>query len=391
MSPQQSMAATAPIGRAGSVERVDTLGVDFLGQFDLVTGLGESSRGFARALRDAGVPAHLLSVGDMYPGVARTDAALYSDPRRFPVSIEHVNADTTARFLRRFGRELSGLSARIAVWYWELAAFRPDWLVSIEPYDEIWVASSFGRRAVSAVTNTPVVVLPPPVTLVHDAAPAQRAAFGIPDAAFVFLYVFDYSSYVDRKNPFCLTDAFVTEFGDDPRTVLVLKVSHGDTTADGFRRLEDLAREHANVTLIGDILDGPSLAGLFEASDCYVSPHRSEGFGLTVAEAMLRGLPVIATDYGSTTDFLSKATGYPLRFELSEIEADQGPYSKGYVWADASREHLRELMRHVFDHPEDARAKGAAGRAFVREAYSVEAVGTRMRQRLGNLHAGACA
>jgi glycosyltransferase involved in cell wall biosynthesis len=134
------------------------------------------------------------------------------------------------------------------------------------------------------------------------------------------------------------------------------------------------------------VFDDAALHALFTRADCYVSPHRSEGFGLTVAEAMLRECPVIATDYGSTTDFVTPETGFPLEYMLVEIAEDQGPYQRGYVWADPSREHLRILMRRVVDDAAGTRRRAEAGRRFIEERYSLRAVGERMVGRLRRLH-----
>jgi glycosyltransferase involved in cell wall biosynthesis len=268
-----------------------------------------------------------------------------------------------------------------------LAAFRPDWIPNVRHYDEIWVASRFVQRSVSAVTNVPVVVVPPPVTLPSSGETRPiRARLGIPDDQFVFLYVFDFSSYVDRKNPICLVDAFVDEFAGAQDVGLLLKVSHAAPAQSGYRRLQAAAEAHENVTLASEVMDDADLESLFQTADCYVSPHRSEGFGLTLAEAMLRDCPVIATDYGATTDFLTPETGFPLEYSLVELEEDQGPYPKGYVWADASREHLRTLLRHVVDDVPEARQRAEAGRRLILEQYSVAAAGERMSRRLHGLY-----
>ncbi len=379
---------TAEVRRGGPrVARVDDFGVDLYGPVDLVTGLGTSSRGFACAMQHARLPVHLVPTGHLYTGVTSVDTGLASDPRRFPITVEHVNADSTERFLWHFGDDLASARARVAVWYWELAAFRPDWIPNTRYYDEIWVASRFVQRSVSAVTNVPVVVVPPPVTLT---APGElrpvRKRFGVSDEQFLFLYVFDYSSYVDRKNPFCLVDAFIDEFSAEPDVHLLLKLSHADPTAAGYGRLMAAAEAHDNITLASDLLDDADLESLFRTADCYVSPHRSEGFGLTPAEAMLRDCPVIATDYGATTDFLTPETGFPLEYTLVELEEDQGPYPRGYVWADASREHLRSLLRRVVDDVPEARRRAEAGRRLILEQYSVAAAGDRIQRRLRPLY-----
>lgn len=369
--------------------RVPQFGVDLYGPIDLATGLGASARGFARALHAAEVPVHLVPTGEVCGAHTPVEPDIRSDPRRFPLTIEHINADTTDVFIKRFGAELQRVRARVAVWYWELAAFRPDWVSRTRWYDEIWVASEFGRRAVGAVTNVPVRVVPPPMTLSPVAGLSGRERFCIPEQSFVFLYVFDSTSLVDRKNPFCLVDAFVAEFARDPDVCLVLKVSHAHHDAPAYRLIREVTAGHPNIVVVPEMLDEADLASLFEAADCYVSPHRSEGFGLTVAEAMLRGRPVIATDYGATVDFVSTKTGYPIDYSLVEIEQDRGPYLRGHVWADPSREHLRLLLREVVEDPAAARARGEAGRRLMEERYSPAAAGARMRAHLLRLHEAA--
>lgn len=372
----------------GAVRRESTFGVDQYGPVDLATGLGASARGFVRGLQAAGVPVHIIPTGHICGGHTPVDAALVSDHRRFPLSVEHINADTTEPFQACYGAELTGLLARAAVWYWELPAFPAEWVPHAHHYDEIWVASQFGRRAVGAATRVPVHVVPPSIALAPVATDSGRELFGLPADAFVFLYVFDHTSFVDRKNPFCLVDAFVSEFGGEPEVRLVLKVSHAHHDAPAFLRLREATEEHSNITVLAQMLGEAELAALFECADCYVSPHRTEGFGLTVAEAMLRGTPVIATGYGATADFLNAETGFPLEYELTEIERSLGPYRRGHLWADPSREHLSQLLRLVASDRTTTAARAAAGRRFVQAHYSAEAAGARMRDRLEALMDG---
>ena len=133
------------------------------------------------------------------------------------------------------------------------------------------------------------------------------------------------------------------------------------------------------------------VAGLVRAADCYVSPHRAEGFGLTVAEAMALGVPVIATDYSGTVDFVSEDVGFPLRYRLVELDRDYGPYAKGAIWSDPSRAHLEELLRAVVANPRETAARGQRARARIIEAYSATAVGRRIRQRLATIAPGLAA
>jgi glycosyltransferase involved in cell wall biosynthesis len=268
------------------------------------------------------------------------------------------------------------------LWVWELPSFQAEWFTNFASYDEIWVPSTFCQQSVSAATGKPVHLVPLVVeqqSVVANNSENRRVfrrKWGIPAEKFVFYYVFDASSYIDRKNPFALIEAFREAFANEPGAHLLLKVGYGSSNRQFTRKLKSILATlpKGSYTVIEDVLSRAELDALVIASDCCVSPHRSEGFGLTVAEALFFGKPVVATDFGGTTDFLTADTGYPVAYRLVEIERDIGPYKRGNIWADPLPEALCEGMKAVFDRPEDALFKARAGASLVRETLSLEAV-----------------
>ena len=139
------------------------------------------------------------------------------------------------------------------------------------------------------------------------------------------------------------------------------------------------------MTLIDQNLDRGDLLALMNAADAYVSLHRSEGFGLTMAEAMLLGKPTIATAYSGNLDFMTPANSYLVRFDKTTIAEDIPPYPKGCVWAEPSVEHAAELMRRVYDEREEAAALARRGQADLTALLSPEASGRRMAARLAEI------
>jgi glycosyltransferase involved in cell wall biosynthesis len=229
-----------------------------------------------------------------------------------------------------------------------------------------------------------------PYVVSRDGPPDRslRARLQVPDEATVFLYIFDASSYLERKNPRALIEAFIAEFGDDGAAALVIKLSYGDSGSTELGAIRAACRARANIRLMEGVMPEGDILRLIDAADCYVSPHRSEGFGLTIAEAMLRAKPVIATGYAGPADYLSEATGFPISFTLSEIQQDIGPYAKGHVWAEPRHDHLRQLMRRVTLNRAEAEARALAGQACIRQRFSAAAVGLAMQSRLDEIWQG---
>ena len=136
------------------------------------------------------------------------------------------------------------------------------------------------------------------------------------------------------------------------------------------------------VTWIDKTISRQELTDLFRACDAYASLHRAEGFGLTIAEAMAMEKPVIATAYSGNVDFFNINNGWPVRYELVELEADVGPYRAGWVWAEPDVDHAAEQMRSVYRNSAEREQRTRRAKADVEKYLSPTAVGKILSERL---------
>lgn len=366
-----------------STQASELCGLDFYSPMGVVSGLGAASRGYLAAIRAAQIPFSPAPVHELFAHQRKAGPFPREARREHPIALVHVNADSLHRFRHFHGRRFARAAYKIALWAWEMPALRDEWFSEIAYVDEIWAPSTYCRRAFAALTAKPVTVMPHVVEVDSENPNNGAASTALFESdAFVFLYVFDASSIVQRKNPQAAVDAFAAAFADEPRARLVLKTMNAEKNPEFSAYLSAVAARDPRCVILRESMSRDDLAALMRRADCYVSPHRSEGFGLTVAEAMALGKPVIATDFGATTDFVTPSTGFPLRFRLKEVGETLGPYAAGAIWAQPDISHLAQLMREVFADPAQALARGRRARAFVAENFSALAVGETMRRRL---------
>lgn len=371
-------------GQLRLIPAIERPGINVIGYLEAETGMGEGARSIVRALETTDLPVspHSLSLNVVSRSEDDSIGPAKSD---FPwdVNLFFVNADQVDPVYEHLGADKFNGRYNIGFWLWELAEFPLHLQTSFRRFHEIWTPSTFCVEALSAVSPVPVRRVPLPVEPATE-TPFGRDHFGLAEETFIFLFVFDFLSYVERKNPEALVRAFRKAFDRSADATLVLKASHTDFDPAARARLEATFGD-ARIHWIPEEVSRAEITALMSLCDCYVSLHRSEGYGLTLAEAMYFKKPVIATAYSGSTDFLRAGTGLPVRYDLVEIDTAVGPYPAGALWAEPDVEHASALMRKVYENRDEARRLATAAGAEIRRHYSTRAVGKLLEKRFAQI------
>lgn len=360
------------------------LGVNVAGYLSAESGMGEAARASIRSLEAAGIPIALNNVASRL----RTQDLSYTaftDANPHPFNLVHLNGDNMAGFAEARGRPYFRDRYTIGFWFWELSKWRDDWLDGFNHVDEVWVASEFTRACLAEVSPVPVVTMPLPFVL-PEVPPLARAHFGIPERATVFLLTFDVSSQSERKNPLGAIRAFRRAALPRGSAALVLKYTNAEYDRDAVRRFHDES-EGLDVVMLDGYVSRSELAALMNVSDCYLSLHRGEGFGMTLGEAMLLGKPVIATNYSGNVDFMTPENSYLVDYRIVPLTRDYGPYMRGQVWAEPDVAQAAQYIREVALDRDAAAAKGRIAQRDMQASRLPVHAGALMRARLDAIRA----
>ena len=359
-------------------------GVNLAGFLEGHVGLGEVARKLERALGLAGIP-H-VSIPYRRTPYAHTEELRQDAANAAPydTNVICLNADYLHAFAQDVGTGFFSKRYSVGVWFWETNVFQEQHRVGFRFLDEVWVASEYVRKATSPVSPIPVVVAPLPI----DAPPEARhgrGELGLPDA-FLFLFTFDFVSF-DRKNPLAVLEAFDRAFAPGEGPVLVLKSVNGERKPARLTELRERCSERPDVVLLDRYLPVEENNALVAACDCFISLHRSEGFGLTMAEAMAHGKPVIATGYSGNLEFMRDDNSHLVPYELVDVPPGWWAYAPGARWAEPEVETAAGFMRRVWECPDEASALGEQGRRHVLEQFTVERTAAFVRSRLEDARA----
>lgn len=330
-------------------------GINVIGPLDRVSGLGVSARGYLDGLRRAGFTNLGCRTQHSAFSAQKIIASAESLPPYLPdakINLVHMNGDTLPVMIKAQGDEFLRDKYNIAVWYWELPTLPPNCQASMKYFHEFWAPTPFIARALKQSTDKPVRLLPPYLAYLAD----LKADVHLDTGLSHFVYCFDANSIVERKNPGALIDAFLQAFPPaDTSARLTLKVTYPNRRLADIDRLYEVATNDPRIQVIDRMMSDASLHGLIGSATAYVSPHRSEGLGLTVIEAMAAGVPVISTPFGGVDTFVTADAASPIDYRLVEIEGDYIPYPRGFVWANPDRDSLASQLLLV--HADRSKAK----------------------------------
>ncbi|MEM8531561.1 MAG: glycosyltransferase [Chloroflexota bacterium] len=347
--------------------------------------MGEVPRSILRALRAIDFPVSYVDLSNANWARATDDSVLHLPKGdRYQVNLVCVNADMVPSVVKQLGVNFFTNRYNIGFWHWETANFPKQWHDRFAYFDEIWVDSNFVQKTLSAVSPIPIVNVHLSINAFIPSG-MRRRELALPEDRFLFLFSFDLLSFPQRKNPYGLIEAYKRAFAPNfDRTALVIKVTNLDADSEEGKRLSQ-AIASVDGILIDRYFNRTELTGLFENCDAYVSLHRSEGFGLTLAEAMALGKPVVATAYSGNADFMTPSNSYPVGYDIVAIDKDYGPYQSGDEWADPNIDHAAEMMQDILADPTTAKRKGAQAAKDIHRFYGSQAVAQRMVARLNTV------
>lgn len=363
------------------------LTVAVLGYLDADLGVGESARRWLRVIECVTpnvVPVAVPLTPPRASPFRRPLAAL--EVRDVDVRLLCFTADETRLMLHHPLVRAVEAKRSIGLWHWETEVF-PWWLRgAFQPLDEVWAGSTFAQQAISRHTRKTVRAMPLPVAL-DEQAPTERsarAALGLPDR-YLFLFEFDYRSVFERKNPVGAITAFQSAFAPGEGPVLLVKGTNGEQFPQREALLRATANGREDIILWNERLSAADNSSLMSACDVYVSLHRSEGFGLTLADAAARGKCIIATRYSGPTDFLADDAYLGVPYARARIGRGNYPYPASGYWAEPDAHFAGTMMRWSWQHPERARELGSRAQQGARTRHSVPVRAAAARTALAEL------
>ena len=354
------------------------------GALRTLSGLGESARLCHDALLAAGLPVYGIDLTaglmqpDDHPGWSFADGRSLEGPGTI---ILHVNSPLVALAMLCLGPRVIEHKRIVGYWAWELPEVPAEWRNGVQFVHEIWVPSRFTAAAVEPIAGgRPVRIMAHPVAVRLGAPTAGRRREGQP---FTVLTIFNTASGFTRKNPLAAIAAFRRAFDGDTGARLVVKTLNVSSSPQAAE-LVRAASPCGNVVVIADPMTTSEIIGLYTDADVLLSLHRSEGFGLTLAEAMLQGVPVVATGWSGNADFLTQETGIPIPCRLVPAQDPQGTYQHpGMRWAEPDIDAAAAALRRLRDAPALRARLGCAGAKFAADTWSAHMYAGAVRAQLG--------
>jgi glycosyltransferase involved in cell wall biosynthesis len=382
-----SLSKATAAGHAALLPRKHS--VLFVGYAEAALGIGESFRYLLTALDAAGLSFSI------HPFSRNVETRLigpfmehrYDRTATYDITIVYMAVDQLLYCFRDLSLQFAGSGYTILQTFWELPSAPQAWAPILQKVDELWVPNTFVADAFRPIFEGTITTVP---TCVHVTKPKEkdlRKNIGLEKDRFYFLYSFDYYSESARKNPIGVILAFAYAFRDPETKVgLVVKTAGpGELNPTVFQFLESVALLDKRIKVISRFMARDEMSALLAACDGYVSLHRSEGFGLGMAEAMALQKPVVGTDFSGNREFLTEETGFPVPYVLRPLMRGEYPMGEGESWAEPDLEAAIDRMRSVFANQSESSARARRGAELIATRYSAEAAARVVAKRLSEI------
>lgn len=340
--------------------------INFIGYLEDKTGLGEDARMSHKILKQLGYSTN--------PIIANGTTVQFRTGDDKKINFVSIPGADTYKCLIKFGKELFLENYTIGAWYWELPLWPKRYASALDVVDEVWAYSPYVKNVFEQVTNKKVSYAPATVVYPDFDPKNIRSRLGIEDNQFIYLCMFDGKSSIYRKNPLSLVKAFYSAFDRSNRDVgIVVKSMHMDQLSIQWKEIKNLIKNDPRVYIIDTELSSDDRFNLIFSCDAYVSPHRAEGFGRIIAEAMLLGKPVVVSNYSGNLVFNDEANSYLVEGVTVPVEKNQYWDYKDQYWFEPDQECLVEQMRLCYFDAAQRQQKAQLGRLKIERNHSLDA------------------
>ncbi len=355
-------------------------GINVVGYFNGKFGLAEAVRLNSKALKSVGV-----SVSEIdYEKLKQNDTYKYDI--NYSVNLVQISLNDIDEFFSVINPEFFKKKYTILYLIWESEHIPNKLRNAINLFNEVWTSSDYCKTIFSKIYDRPIIIVPHPIEVKFKPINIGNKLIVKSKEKFRFLFIFNYHSSVERKNPFHLIKAFIKAFEQNENVELIIKTSSAKDFKKIERELYNSIKGQKNIGIIDIDLDQNSIYNLINNCDCYVSLHHSEGFGLTLAEAMYLGKPTIASNYSGNTEYMNQYNSYLVDCKIGKIENPDAIFSKETIWGYPILEDTINKMKLVYENDELRKEKSLRAEKELKTRLSYTAIGNVMSNRLKYLY-----
>lgn len=327
--------------------------IEVIGFLESYSGIGESARLCALSLKDSGLKVKCTSVEPVFrkkSAFTWSQDGFYTGDEAPAIRIFHLNPPMMPPAIFAIGFKGYVRSFNIGYWAWELEDIPSEWRKALRYVNAVMTPSSFTTNAVKKHTDKPVITVPHPVDYnLQEVNAGIKSKLGMPDSSFLISSIFSFGSALERKNPESLIVNFKKAFVNHEDVRLVLKSNSGNP--EEKNKILDLIAKNSRIILIDESWDRADVLGLIKESDLYASFHRSEGFGLTIAEALLLDTPVIVTNWSGNMDFCNEENAFLVETKLVPVVTNNPEFKESgdQFWAEVNPDSAITKLKEAFE------------------------------------------
>ncbi len=356
--------------------KTNNIGLNIVGYTEASSGLGEAVRLNIKAAEKHNIPLNIINYEKVKHKIS------YEYNFKYAVNLVQISLNDLDRFFSVIEPDFFIDRYSILFLIWESEYIPPDLEKNVNLFNEIWTASTYCKELFQKVYSGPIITVPHPVEVKLKPLQNEKSVAFFDKNKFSFLFIFSYHSSIERKNPVFLMEAFSKAFDGHNDVELIIKTTGAEKFKQFEKYLHQFASGKKNIKIMNKDMDKNSINHLINDSDCYVSMHHSEGFGLTLAEAMCLGRPTVATNYSGNTEFMNENNSFLVDYELGYIVNPDINFSSKTIWANPLLDDAMNNLKVVYKNKALRNQKATNAKLYVKQKLSFDSVGAIMRNRL---------